>query len=110
MSRIRIRLRPQAADDIRAIAFHYRGDSGLGIALGFADAIDRAFYQIMRSPEAGSDAYAHLLAIPGLRVWPLLRFPHVVFYTASPEEADVWRILNARRDIADWLRPTGSAA
>jgi toxin ParE1/3/4 len=39
------------------------------------------------------------LDIPGLRSWPLRRFPYVIFYIEQENHIDVWRVLHARRDI-----------
>jgi toxin ParE1/3/4 len=56
-------------------------------------------------PAAGSPRYTHELDLPGLRVWPVRRFPYLVFYVEGAEEIDVWRILHGRRDVPAWLRP-----
>jgi toxin ParE1/3/4 len=44
------------------------------------------------------------LNLPGLRSWPLTRFPHLVFYVERPEHIDVWRVLHGRRDIPVWMQ------
>lgn len=99
-----VALRPAAGADILAAAGHYRTDSGLGIALAFVDALDRAFYEIARGPGDGSPFYAQALDLPGLRVWPLRSFPHRVFFREAESAVDVWRILHGRRDVPEALR------
>jgi len=54
---------------------------------------------IARQPATGSPRYAHELDLPGLRCWPLRRYPYLVFYVELPRHVDVWRILHRRRDI-----------
>jgi len=43
------------------------------------------------------------LGLEGLRVWPLRRFPMLIFYQERPDTIDVWRILHAQRDIPSWM-------
>lgn len=48
--------------------------------------------------------YAHELNLPGLRTWPLTRYPHLVFYIEHPDHVDVWRVLHGQRGIPVWMR------
>ena len=48
--------------------------------------------------------YAHELNLPGLRFWPLKRFPYLVFYVEHASHIDVWRVLHGKRDIPVWLQ------
>ena len=91
------------ADD--AIA-HYLREAGGEVALGFVDALERAYRHISRHPASGSSRYAVELNLPGLRSWPLERFPHIVFYVETKECIDVWRVLHSARDIPEWMRQT----
>jgi toxin ParE1/3/4 len=43
------------------------------------------------------------LDLPGLRSWPLTRYPHLVFYIERSDHIDVWRVLHGQRDIPVWL-------
>jgi toxin ParE1/3/4 len=72
-------------------------------ALGFIDALERAYAHLGRHPATGSPRYAHELNLPGLRVWPLTRYPHLVFYVERPEHIDVWRVLHGQRDVPAWM-------
>ena len=47
---------------------------------------------------------AHELNLPGLRVWQLARYPHLVFYMERPDHIDVWRVLHGQRDIPAWMK------
>ena len=44
------------------------------------------------------------LNLPGLRSWPLGRFPHIVLYFEMKDCLDVWRVLHAMRDIRAWMQ------
>ena len=52
----------------------------------------------------GSPRYAQELDLPGLRMWGLRRFPHLVFYMNLETHIDVWRVLHGERDLPGWLR------
>lgn len=103
------RLRPAAREDIEAIAAHYRADSGIGIALAFTDALQRALVHLAHNPTAGGPTLAQALDMPALRTWPLARFPQVLFYLETPRRIDVLRVLHAKRDMPARLRLQGSA-
>ena len=55
-------------------------------------------------PAAGSSRYARALDLPGLRSWPLKRYPYLVFYTEREDSVDVWRVLHGRRDVPARMR------
>lgn len=73
-------------------------------ALGFIEELERAYAHIGRHPATGSPRYAHALDLPGLRFWPLKRFPYLVFYIEQADRIDVWRVLASERDLPTWLR------
>lgn len=74
------------------------------VALDFVDALESAYRHIGRAPTTGSSRDAHELNLPGLRSWPLSRFPYLVFFFEHPEQIDVWRVLHASRDIPTWMQ------
>jgi toxin ParE1/3/4 len=90
--------------DVDEAIAHYLNEAGERVALRFIDAVERAYEHIGRFPASGSPRYAHELSIPGLRSWPLGRFPYLVFYVERQDQVDVWRVLHGRRDIPAWLR------
>ena len=39
-------------------------------------------------------------------MWPLNRYPYLVFYAEQGQQVDVWRVLHAQRHIPAWLQET----
>ena len=66
--------------DVEEAIAHYLEEGTAPAALGFIDALERAYVQIGRHPASGSPRYGLELNLPGLRCWPLARYPHLVFY------------------------------
>jgi toxin ParE1/3/4 len=93
-----LRLRAAAERDVRQVAFAYRAEAGEAVARQFADALARALRHIALDPATGSLRYAGLSGKPGVRFWPLRRFP-LVFYIERPDHIDVVRVLHGKRDI-----------
>ena len=96
--------REQAHRDVEEGIDYYLSEAGGKAALAFVDAPERAYGHIARHPATGSPYYAHELDIPGLRSWPLRRYPWLVFYVERDDHVDVWRVLRAERDIPAWMR------
>ena len=99
MASLPVRLREHAATDIEAAVTYDLSEAGTDVADRFVDAIERTINQISRTPQSGSLRFAYELEIPDLRVRPVARFPHLVFYVVSDEAVDVWRVLHSRRDM-----------
>jgi toxin ParE1/3/4 len=96
--------RREAADrDVEGAFDHYLEQAGSNMALAFSNALEKAYMHIGRSPATGSPRYAHLLEMPGLRSWPLSRFPFLVFYFERDDHIDVWRVMQSQRDIPGWM-------
>ena len=88
-------------------AIDYYLEEGAGpAALAFIDALEQAFAHLGRHPAIGSLRYAHELNLPGLRCWPLRRYPYLIFYVERDDHVDVWRVLHAERDIPSWMQGT----
>ena len=104
MSTKRIILRAQANRDVEEAIDHYLSEAGSSIARGFVDALQHACDHLARQPATGSLRYARELDLPGLRSWPLERYPYLVFYVERTDHVDVWRLLHAERDIPARLR------
>jgi len=96
--------RALANGDVDEATAHYLSEASEQVALDFVDALERAFRHIARHPESGSSRYAVDLSLPGLRVWPLKRSPHVVFYVQAQDYINVWRVLHGARDIPAWMQ------
>ena len=95
--------RELANQDVDESLEHYLSENADQAALGFIDALEQAYAHIGRHPATGSPRYAHALNLPGLRSWPLTRYPHLVFYMELEDHIDVWRVLHGQRDIPAWL-------
>lgn len=101
--------RELAHHDVDEIIAFYLGESAEQAAYGFIDALEDAYTHIGRYPATGSPRYAHELNLPGLRFWPLTRYPHLVFYVERPDHIDVWRVLHGTRDIPQWMSELGDS-
>ena len=95
--------RALADRDVQQAIDYYLSEATEQDALGFVDALERACRHIARHPASGSTRYAHELNLPGLRCWPVRRYPYLVFYVERKDHVDVWRILHGQRDIPAWL-------
>ena len=96
--------RALANRDVDDAVNFYLNEGGHLAALGFIDALEQAYARIGRHPATGSPRYAHELNLPGLRCWPLTKYPHLVFYVECTDHIDVWRVLHEQRDIPARLR------
>lgn len=101
--------RERANRDVDEAIEYYLAGHTQRAALGFISALERAYRHIGRHPDAGSPSYAHELNLPGLRYWPLMRYPHLVFYVERADHIDIWRVLHGHRDIPAWMQETGPA-
>lgn len=97
----------RARDDVRSALDFYLVEAGDTVALAFVEAIDAAFQYIAEFPTAGSSRLGHDLGLPGLRSWPLKRFPYLVFYFDHGDHVVVWRVLHAQRDLPKTLSDPG---
>ncbi|MFN3702055.1 type II toxin-antitoxin system RelE/ParE family toxin [Thermomonas sp.] len=100
--------REQANRDVDEAVAYYLNEAGEAVAMGFVDALERAYGHIGRHPATGSQRYAHELNLPGLRAWPLTRYPHLVLYVEHSDHIDVWRVLHGQRDIPAWMQAPDS--
>lgn len=98
--------RAQANLDVDAVIDFYLQENALGAANGFIDALEQAYTHIGRHASTGSPRFGHELDLPGLRAWPLSRYPFLVFYLERKDHIDVWRVLHTRRDIPERMRDT----
>jgi toxin ParE1/3/4 len=96
--------RAQADRDINDAVAYYLNEDSEQAALGFVDALEKAFAHISRHPATGSPRYAHELSLPDLRFWPMSRYPYLIFYVEGTDHIDVWRVLHGQRDIPAWMR------
>ena len=95
--------RELADRDVDAALDYYLIEAAEQAALGFVDTLESAYAHISHHPATGSPRYAHELNLPGLRYWPLTRYPYHVFYVEQENHIDLWRVLHGKRDIPAWL-------
>jgi len=96
--------RSRAELDIDAAIDYYLSEDAADAATGFIDALEQAYKHISLHAATGSPRYGHELGLPGLRSWPLTRYPYLVFYLVSNDHIDVWRVLHTSRDIPERMR------
>lgn len=95
--------RELANRDVENAIDHYLVEATAKIALGFVDALEKAYAHIARHSASGSPRYAHQLGLADLRFWALGHYPYLVFYVEREEHIDVWRVLHQQRDIPAWM-------
>jgi toxin ParE1/3/4 len=95
--------RARAHLDVEEAIVWYMQEVGADSALGFVAALEKTYTVIADRPGIGSPRYAHELDLPHLRHRKLARFPYLVFYIERDDHVDVWRVLDVRRDIPEWL-------
>jgi toxin ParE1/3/4 len=96
--------REQANRDVDETVGDSLTEANEAVALGLIDALEKAYGHIARHPATGSPRYAYELNLPGVRAWPLTRYPYIVFYLERPDHIDVWRVLHGQRDIPTWMQ------
>lgn len=96
--------RERANRDTQDAVDYYLNEGSTKAALAFVDALEQAYAHLGRHPLSGSPRYGHELNLPDLRVWPVKGYPWLVFYVDRERYVEVWRVLQAERDIPAWLR------
>ena len=91
--------RSQADRDVDEAIAYYLEQRAVDAALGFINALEKAYGHIGRHPAAGSPRYAHELNHPDLRFWLVPGYPYVVFCVEREDHVDGWRVLHAPQDI-----------
>lgn len=94
------RLRQAAKRDLSDAAAYYAEHGGLAIGEDFVREATAALSRIEAMPGLGSPRMARLCNVPGLRAWPVKRFPLRWFYFERDTFLDVVRLLADRQDIA----------
>lgn len=102
--------RRQANTDVDDVIAYDLSAAAERAAIGFVDALEVAYAHISRHPSTGSTRYTHELNLPGLRFWPLSRYPYLIFYVERADHIDVWRVLHSQRDIPASMQTVAPAA
>jgi toxin ParE1/3/4 len=95
--------RSQAHADVEKAIGYYLEVANASAALGFVDALETGYSHVAQNPATGSPRYAHELNLPGLRAWPLTKYPYLIFYVELDQHIDVWRVLHMATDIPNWM-------
>lgn len=91
--------RPAAVRDVEEAVDYYLSEAGQRIADRFVDALEAAYDRLSRAPGVGSPLLGAALGFPNLRTWPVPGFPYLICYEAGDHDVDVWRVLQAQRDL-----------
>jgi toxin ParE1/3/4 len=93
-----LQIRPLATADIdHAAAYLYQENPDMAAA--FLDCLEQSFNSMLGQPGAGSPRYAHVMPGAFLRMWPVNRFPYLVFYLEFDGVLEVVRVLHQARDL-----------
>lgn len=90
------RFGPFARLELREAAQWYLADGGPAIAEQFETAIERALQLLLFMPQLGRPAY------PGVRTWPLKRFPYTLVYRADGPMITVIAVAHQSRGPGYW--------
>jgi toxin ParE1/3/4 len=98
-----VALRAAADLDVDTAVEHYLTEAGVDVATAFMNSLEEALGHLSKHPGTGSPKPALRMNIPGLRSWPLSRFPYLVFYLELADEVAVVRVLHGAMDHGRWL-------
>lgn len=97
-------LRKLAEADVDTALAYYMTEAGADTALAFVEQLEQANHRISQDPAIYSPRWGTELNVPGLRSLRVSKFPYVIFYIEHADHIDVWRVLQAQRDIPAFLR------
>ena len=98
----------QAKRDIEEVVRHHAAEADERVVENVIAELERASDHLAHHPATGSLRYAYALDLPDLRVWPLKRFPYLMFYVERDDHVEIWRVLHHTRDLEASLRELGS--
>ncbi len=95
----RVRLTPQARDDIIEGALYIAGDNPAA-AERFLAAVERTFKTLADAPQIGATRAFVNPQLQGIRMLPVSGFRnHLVFYRPAGTAVEIIRVLHAARNI-----------
>lgn len=97
--------RDAAERDSAEAACWYATQGGLAPGERFLAAVEAGVDHVSRHPASGSPRHAMPLRLEGLRVWQVDGFPYLIFYIERDDHVDIWRVLQAQRDVPAWMDP-----
>lgn len=97
----RIRIRPQADEDISAAADYYATSGSEEVAAAFLGADERTFQFLCDRPHAGASQEWLASNLRGCRRWAVSKpfDSYQVFYCPTDAAIDVIRVLHGARDV-----------
>ncbi len=101
---------PAASRDIDSATDHYYEEGSEALASRWTRDVETALRHIASFAATGSPRYAAVLGIAQLRVWPVKRFPYLIFYFDRTASVDIVRVLHERRDLPATLQTAESEA
>ncbi len=105
-TRVTVRRRLRAAQDVEQIADYLAADS-LEVAIRFVQNTEATIHEISESPQLGGLFESGVPELAGLRYRRIMGFPnHLVFYLEDENAIDVIRVLHGARDLDTALRTT----
>ena len=95
----------EAANDAITIAEYLADQSNLNTSDRFLIATTRAYRQLASMPGIGSPRN-YGPEFPGLRLWPVPRFPkYLIFYQATETDLKIIRVLHGSQNIGRIFDP-----
>lgn len=95
--------RSSAERDAAEAAYWYATQAGLAVGERFLAAVETGIAHLSQHPASGSPRYALPLNLDGMRFWPVGVFPYLIFYIEHDTHLDIWRVLQAQRDVPAWM-------
>ena len=100
----RLTVQRRAMRDLAGARAYYRQEAP-HMLVDFALTVDSELSHLRRHPDTGSPRYGLQLGIPGLRSWPVKKFPYMIFYMVEDTRIVVLRVLHQSTDIPVHLEP-----
>ena len=100
----RLTVQRRAMRDLADARAYYRQEAPQ-VLVDFALTVDSELSHLRRHPDTGSPRYGLQLGIPGLRSWPVKKFPYMIFYRVEDTRIVVLRVLHQSTDIPVHLEP-----
>ncbi len=94
----RLVMQRRALRDLTDARAYYQRETPHMVA-EFASTIDAELLHLRQHPRTGSPRYGFLLRMPGLRSWPVKRFPYVILFLDQGDHIAVLRVLHQAQDI-----------
>lgn len=92
-----------ALKDLQRALLNYELNNAEQAVDGCLDALAKAYQHISSFPKTGSTRTGNEINLPGLRSWPLTKYPFLLFYVEENDQIDCWRLIHEKRDVSTFL-------